>query len=218
MDKIRSVSVKQMRLIDKMAVSNGIPIELMMENAGRAIASSLKNRFGDLYGKKILCIAGKGNNGGGVIASIRHLVYYGAKVTLFLVFPKSQLSGPAKFHLSSLSHAKLKVILNTNMNRKEFFSKIQNTDIIIDGIFGTGFHGKIDDFTISAIHAINKSGAYILSNDVPSGINADTGHVDSVSVNADFTVVLHRPKKWMHKMNLSRSKYSIESIGIPSKL
>jgi len=217
MDKIRSVSVRQMRLIDKTAVSDGIPIELMMENAGHAISSALSNEFGTLHEKKILCIAGRGNNGGGVIASIRHLIYYGAKVTLFLMFPKNQLSRSSKFHLSLLSHTKCEIISSTPLNRKRFFSRIQNADIIIDGIFGTGFHGKMNNFITSTIQSINESSAYVLSNDVPSGMNADTGHVDGVSVDANFIVVLHRPKKWMRKVNLPQSKYSIESIGIPSK-
>ena len=217
MDKIRAVSIRQMRKIDKLAVSNGIPIELMMENAGRSIAVSLKNRFGDISGKNILCVVGRGNNGGGVIASVRHLLYYGTKVTLFFVFPKNHLSNPTKFHLSLLPHTKIKTILNTPRNRKEILSKIQNTDIIIDGIFGTGFHGKMSNSIMFIINAINSSDSYVISNDVPSGMNADTGHVESVSIEADFVVVLHRPKKWMHKMNLTQSKYSIESIGIPSK-
>lgn len=52
-----------MRQIDRNAVNNGIKIELMMENAGKALALFLKGRFGDLYGKKIVCVVGKGNNG-----------------------------------------------------------------------------------------------------------------------------------------------------------
>lgn len=63
------VSIKQMRQIDKNAVKNGIKIDLMMENAGNVLAKFLNNRFGSLYGKKIVCVVGRGNNGGGVIAS-----------------------------------------------------------------------------------------------------------------------------------------------------
>lgn len=212
----RAVSIRQMRQIDRNAVKNGIKIELMMENAGKALALFLKGKFGDLCGKNVVCVAGKGNNGGGVIASIRHLRYYGANVTLLLVFPKRALNKPAKFHLSLLD-TKTRVIEYGPKNCKKFFAKIQNADIIIDGIFGTGFCGKIDDSVTSIISSINRSKSYILSNDIPSGIDADTGHINTIVVKANFTVVLHRPKKWMHKMDLPPSKYSIESIGIPSK-
>lgn len=214
---ITAVSVKEMRRIDRNAVKNGIKIEFMMENAGKALALFLKNKFGDLCGKNVVCVVGKGNNGGGVIASIRHLIYYGANVTLLLVFANRALSKPAKFHLSLLNNTNVDIIEHNIKNHRKFFSKIQNADIIIDGIFGTGFYGKISDSIVSIISAINSSNAYILSNDVPSGIDADTGHINTIVVNADFTVVLHRPKKWMHKMKLLPTEYCIESIGIPSK-
>lgn len=213
---VKALSIRQMRRIDRNAVKNGIKIELMMENAGKALVLFLKGKFGDLCGKNVVCVTGKGNNGGGVIASIRHLRYYGANATLLLVFPKRTLSKPAKFHLSLLD-TKTRVIEYGSKNCKKFFAKIQNADIIIDGIFGTGFCGKIDDSVTSIISNINRSKSYILSNDIPSGIDADTGHINTIAVKANFTVVLHRPKKWMHEMDLPPSKYSIESIGIPSK-
>ena len=67
------VTVKQMKLIDQKAVSYGMPIELMMENAGREICNQVLKKIKKDNIKKILVIAGHGNNGGGVIAASRHL-------------------------------------------------------------------------------------------------------------------------------------------------
>lgn len=201
-----------MRLIDRLAVRNGIPIELMMENAGKALALHVKNKFNSTR-KSALCIAGKGNNGGGVIASVRHLLYYGFKVSLVLVFPKTEMSKPARFQL--LTSGKNKVTRCTAGNLKDVLSEIEQADIILDGIFGTGFSGDIVEPVYSLIDSINESQAYVVSNDIPSGIDADTGKVSTICVRANYIVVLHKPKKWMEVKSLPSSKYSVESIGIP---
>jgi NAD(P)H-hydrate epimerase len=93
---------------------------------------------------------------------------------------------------------------------------ITKADTVIDGIFGTGFSGSIDEPVYSIIDAVNKSRAYVISNDVPSGIEADTGIESGISIHADFVVVLHKRKRWMAVSEFSN--YSVESIGIPSVL
>jgi hypothetical protein len=77
------------------------------------------------------------------------------------------------------------------------------------------FSGDIDEPIYSLIDSINKSMAYVLSNDIPSGVDADTGKVSTICVRANYLIVLHMPKKWMKVKSLPPSKYSIESIGIP---
>ncbi|MDE1765590.1 MAG: NAD(P)H-hydrate epimerase [Thaumarchaeota archaeon] len=208
------VSVKEMRKIDEAAVRSGILIELMMENAGKALALHIKNKFKDPPRKTILCIAGKGNNGGGVIASVRHLVYYGFRVYLLLLYQKRKMTKPSRFHLLILGK-NAKIIQNGIKYRRKILSVIEDSDVIVDGIFGTGFFGSINEPVFSIIESINKSNAYVVSNDIPSGINADTGNVGTICVNADHIVVLHKPKTWMKILDLPTSRYSIESIGIP---
>ena len=66
---MKYVTIKQMRKIDQRAVKYGMPIELMMENAGREICNHILKKIKKDRIKKILVIAGKGNNGGGVIAA-----------------------------------------------------------------------------------------------------------------------------------------------------
>lgn len=216
--KLSFVTVKEMRRIDQDAVKAGMPIELMMENAGKSLAMHVKTKFNDLSGKRILCVAGKGNNGGGVIASVRHFIFYGAKVSLVLLYPKTALTHAPKFHLSILRPgSRLRITKYDRRNRTFIFSLIRKADIILDGIFGTGFTKTVKEPILSIISAINMSQAYVVSNDVPSGMDADTGKVITKAVTPDFTVVLHKPKKWMIKHELSSSKYSVESIGIPVK-
>lgn len=212
-NKKEYVSVRQMRKIDEAAVRSGIPIELMMENAGKALALHIKNKFKDSSRKTILCIAGKGNNGGGVIASVRHLLYYGFRVSLLLLYQKREITKPSRFHLSTLGK-NAKIIQYGTKYRKKILSTIEHSDVIVDGIFGTGFSGSIDEPVFPIIESINNSEAYVVSNDIPSGINADTGNVGTICVKADHIVVLHKPKTWMKIWDLPTSRYSIESIGI----
>lgn len=94
--------------------------------------------------------------------------------------------------------------------------EIRNADIILDGIFGTGFDGKIIEPYYSIISEINNSKAYVISNDVPSGINADTGKPNTIAVNSDYLIVLHKPKKWMAKNK--PPKFSVVNIGIPPEI
>lgn len=194
--KLSFVTVKEMRRIDRHAVKAGMPIELMMENAGKSLAMHVKTKFNDLSGKRILCVAGKGNNGGDVIASVRHFIFYGAKVSLVLLYPKTALTRASKFHLSILRPGpRLRITKYDRRNHTFIFSLIRNADIILDGIFGTGFTKTVKEPILSIISAINRSQAYIVSNDVPSGMDADTGKVITKAVKPDFTVVLHKPKK-----------------------
>ncbi|HJJ23325.1 MAG TPA: hypothetical protein OQH54_06390 [Nitrosopumilus sp.] len=69
------VTIKQMNMIDKKAVKYGMPIELMMENAGREICIQTLKKIKKYNVKKILVIAGPGNNGGGIISASVQLIF-----------------------------------------------------------------------------------------------------------------------------------------------
>jgi len=88
-------------------------------------------------------------------------------------------------------------------------------DIIIDGILGTGISGEIREPQASAITFINKSNAYKLAVDVPSGVDPDTGNKNSPHVIADITVTFHRMKVGMQKRTDVCGEIFVEKIGIP---
>ena len=210
------LTVKQMQTIDKKAVKYGIQIELMMENVGKAIAMHVFQKFSRLEEKNIVCISGVGNNGGGVISAARHITCFGGKTTLILLKSKKVMSNSSKFHLFiTRRNKRIQTTCVNKNNFKKISLLIKNSDIIIDGIFGTGFHSEIHDPIYSIISQINKSKAYILSNDVPSGVNADTGISANISVNSDFVIALHKPKKGI--LN-SKIKFKIADIGIPPEI
>lgn len=214
MKKRDFISVKEMQEIDKRAVKYGIPIEFMMDNAGKSMAFHIKNKFPDIS-TKIVCVIGKGNNGGGVISAVRHLTCYNRKVTLIVI--NSKLTSASKFHFSLLrKNPYIKVIHLTNYNKKTIDLEIRKADVIVDGIFGTGISSAIRDPEYTIISMINNSKSYVISNDIPSGVDPDTGKVASISVKANFVVVLHKPKKWMKTS--PKQKFSVANIGIPPEI
>jgi NAD(P)H-hydrate epimerase len=97
---------------------------------------------------------------------------------------------------------------------KEIARMINAADIIIDGIFGTGIKGTIKEPHSSMIDAINRSKAYKVAVDVPSGLDPDTGEVHDKCVKADATITFHRMKKGLLKKRVC-GKIIVEPIGIP---
>ena len=190
----------------------------MMENAGHGLADFIILKFrGKLRGKRIVAICGTGNNGGDGFVAARHLsYYYGASVQLILLGFANDLrteESRINWQIIQKMHS-IEVITGNEINDK-IKKTIEYADVIIDGIFGTGIRGEIREPHGSAIKIINKSKAYVVSVDVPSGIDPNTGKAHDISVRADATVTFHRMKIGL----LNNKKYSgsvhIEKIGIP---
>jgi len=213
---MKYVTINQMKSIDKNAVAYGMPIKLMMENAGREICNQVLKKIKKDKIKKILVIAGKGNNGGGVIAASRHLAINGIFLKLVVIGTKNSLSTPSKLHLSLVrKNPKIQIIFSYK-NLQKILLEIKNSELILDGIFGIGIDKNIIEPHYSIISAINDSKSYVISNDIPSGINADSGSKYNIAVKSNHLVVLHKPKKWMSK--IKTLKFIVVDIGIPIEI
>jgi NAD(P)H-hydrate epimerase len=190
----------------------------MMENAGHGVADFIILKFkGKLRGKRIVAICGTGNNGGDGFVASRHLShYYGATVQLVLLgFPNDLRTEEARINWEIIQKMdSIETMFGYEIN-DEIKKSIQNAEVIIDGIFGTGIRGEIREPHASAIELINKSKAYIVSVDVPSGIDPNSGRAHDKSIKADATVTFHRMKIGL----LNNKKYTgvihVEKIGIP---
>jgi NAD(P)H-hydrate epimerase len=108
----------------------------------------------------------------------------------------------------------IELIISSKVDTK-VKKQILNADIIIDGIFGTGIKGEIQDPHLSVIKLINKSKAYIIAVDIPSGLNPNTGEITSNVIRANTTITFHRIKLGL----LTNKKYTgnliLKKIGIP---
>jgi NAD(P)H-hydrate epimerase len=207
------ITVKQMMQIEENGHQMGFPRKLMMENAGAAAARYVVEKFPDITSKKILVFAGLGNNGGDAFVIARHLAGYGSSVKVIL------LGSPDKI---KTDEARTNWKLLEKMNSLELFvaSDVHGldfeADIIIDGILGTGISGKIREPYASAIEMINKSRAFKLAVDVPSGLDPDTGNIVDKCVRADATITFHRMKVGMPKTDMCGT-ILVEKIGIPTE-
>ena len=191
----------------------GFSRKFMMENAGAASVKRLVEKFGDVTSKNVLVFAGLGNNGGDGLVIARHLVGYGSTVTVFLLGePDNIRSEECSWNWNLLEKMEsIKLLTDGNLdhlNNSEF-------DIIIDGILGTGISGEIREPQASTITFINKSNAFKLAVDVPSGVDPDTGNKNSPHVVADITVTFHRMKVGMPKAKDVCGEIFAEKIGIP---
>lgn len=204
-----------MKSIDQKAVSYGMPIELMMENAGREICNQVLKKIKKDNIKKILVIAGHGNNGGGVIAASRHLSTHGISLKLLILGTKNSLSIHSKLNLS-LVRKNPKIQMIDSKNLQNVLDEINNSELILDGIFGIGINRDILEPYHAVISAINNSKAYVISNDIPSGINADSAKIYNIAVKSNYLIVLHKPKTWMLKTN--PPKFIVANIGIPIEI
>jgi NAD(P)H-hydrate epimerase len=191
----------------------GFSRKFMMENAGAAATKRLVEKLGDVKSKNVLVFAGLGNNGGDGLVIARHLAGYGSSVTVFLLGESNNIrSEECSWNWNLLKKMKSVKLLTgvklEQLNNLEF-------DIIIDGILGTGISGEIREPQASAITFINKSNAYKLAVDVPSGVDPDTGNKNSPHVIADVTVTFHRMKVGMPKRTDVCGEIFVEKIGIP---
>jgi len=188
--------------------------KFMMENAGAAATKRLVEKFGDVKSKNILVFAGLGNNGGDGLVIARHLAGYGSNVTVFLLGKLDNIrSEECSWNWNLLEKmGSIKLLAGGSPD----LSTITNEfDLIVDGILGTGISGEIREPQASAITYINKSNAFKLAVDVPSGVDPDTGNKNSPHVTADMTVTFHRMKVGMPKAKDVCGEIFVEKIGIP---
>lgn len=185
--------------------------KFMMENAGAAAVRRLVDKVGDVSSKKILVFAGLGNNGGDALVISRHLAGYGAAVTLVLLGSQDKI----KTEESRWNWQLLEKMSSVKLIIGEQLQYNFDADVIVDGILGTGIAGTIREPYASAISFINKSKAFKLAVDVPSGLDPDTGNTANTCVKADITVTFHKMKIGMPKRTDMCGQIFVEKIGIP---
>ncbi len=170
----------QVRELDRLAIDEyGIPATALMERAGAAAFGVLQWRWPDVRRIAVLC--GTGNNGGDGYALARHARAAGYAVDVF------HLGTPQDPHGAAAQTAEVLVSNGPPVAAWEG-QPLEEYELIVDALFGTGLDREVTGVPRKAILAINASGAKVLALDVPSGLDADTGHVLGAAIRADVTV------------------------------
>lgn len=210
----------EMKRIDQIAIEKfGIPGLLLMENAALSIAEKACEMLSYDNTKKIVAIAGKGNNGGDAFAAARHLHQWGFPVSVVSLVPRGCVSGDALIFLQILEGIGIEIsYIDDESFVQEALLNLERPDLILDGIFGTGIHGAVTGVFAAAVEAINDSPAKVLSIDIPSGINGETGQICGVAVKADETVTFSaaKPGLFQYPGRLHAGAVTVAEIGIPT--
>ncbi len=226
------ISSNEMGILDNNAEWLGIPKSHLMECAGYSFATEIVNQGYLKKNSKTVIFCGTGNNGGDGFVIARHLSSFGARVLVLLIGnPEKIRTKEAQLNWRIISkHLTCSVKIQIIRDSKDL-SKIgplieseqEQYGIIIDGLLGTGIKGKIREPISSAIDLINtlkkrkKEKIKVLSIDVPSGLDPDTGTVSDKAVRSDLVITFHRIKKGMKRNNDHVKEIIEKPIGIPQE-
>ncbi len=179
----------------KIQSAYGMSVLALMENAGRAVAEEAERKLTPQ--SRIVVFCGKGNNGGDGFVAARHLWARGFRPDVFLAGKKKEVKNEARVNLDILLKLNKKVFEVSDKTVGRVGRNASSSDMVIDALLGVGLSGEVHGVSRSLIQAINRSQAYILSVDIPSGLDATTGEILGCSVKADKTVTFLAPKKGM---------------------
>jgi NAD(P)H-hydrate epimerase len=194
-----AIKSDEMQMIDQYMIEKiGLSSLVLMENASKTVVDEIINRFplNSCSGKSIVVLCGTGNNGGDGLCVSRWLRNKGYTVSTIIVGNVDKLSGDVK------KQYELLLQLDKLRNEEMVFSYLdcdmenllKQSDIIIDGLIGTGCHRTLSEELLKVVEIVNQCKSYILSIDIPTGINADNGKIMGDAVRANSTITFCLPK------------------------
>jgi NAD(P)H-hydrate epimerase len=201
---IKVVTSAEMARLDKLSIQEGCSEEKFISEAGRKVAECAMK----LGLKRVTLLIGKGNKGADAFAAGAVLLQEGVSVEAIEPFEKGQGSEwNQKFRSRFLAKG------------GQVSKQLEFQGLIIDGLLGTGFKGKVEGSLARIIEKANESGRPILAIDIPSGLDGTTGEAKGAAIKATQTVTLGFPKMGLflgEGWNLA-GRVRVESFGLPQK-
>lgn len=181
----------KMQEADRRTIEGGTPSSVLMERAGHAVATVAARFLQGAYGRRVLVLAGKGNNGGDGLVVARKLHRMGALVRIALAEPPKSLRGDPLEMYERL----VPLALPVGTPSGEIIQKVASrSDLVVDALFGTGFRGAASGLIGDWIDAANRAGAPVIAVDIPSGLDGTDGSVRGPAISATLTVALQALK------------------------
>jgi NAD(P)H-hydrate epimerase len=220
----KALTREEMRKLDRKAVGEyKIPSIILMENAGRNVAEEILKMLDDPQQTKVAILCGKGNNGGDGFVVARHLHNHGISVDVFLVAKISDILKDGD------AGANLQILINMKVPIQEFLDipglndllkELNGYDILVDALFGTGLSGEVREPFKTLIHGVNDLNKPIVSVDIPSGLDCNTGKILGAAVKATKTVTFAIAKKgfYLNDGPGYTGKVIVSDISIPREL
>jgi NAD(P)H-hydrate epimerase len=195
--------------LDQIAIKDyGIPGYTLMRRAGQAVYDALEQQYPDAQSILVLCGAGNNAGDGYVLARLAH--DHGAKVRVVSLVAPEKLVGDARqawLHWQECGKTEL------------YHEDISiNADVIVDALLGTGLTREVEGDWKRLIIAVNRSEIPVISIDIPSGLNADTGNVFGAAVKAELTVSFIGLKKGLFTASakVHRGDVVFDALGVPA--
>ena len=226
---MRLLTPKQVNIVDQYIESLGLPVSHLMEQAGRSVFEVIHSYIQEIKGPKgVLFLCGIGNNGGDALVAARLLTEV-PEVTPYVVVLGHPKEGSLLFQQQwKVVHTLEDTITivpdemmqsNGNLIPSHI---LQDVSIVVDGVFGTGFHGELPKRIRSIFEQCKEWRSYsdtrtCIAIDIPSGVNGLTGSADISSFKADETITLLAPKVGIlfYPGRQCVGHMSIGSIGYP---
>ena len=221
-EQIHSImSRREVRDYDAWAIGQmGIPGTTLMENAGRSAAEIAMQMLADNANPRVCIFCGAGNNGGDGFVIARHLVNHYIDTQIILCAPRGKLQGDALVNFRSCQKMNIPAV-DFDMSEDKIHTQVRDLcggcSLIIDAMFGTGFKGELSSPFVALISCINAVGVPILSVDIPSGLDCDSGEPLPVCIEATATVSFVAAKKGFFangQIHRAVGQLFIASIGI----
>jgi hydroxyethylthiazole kinase-like uncharacterized protein yjeF len=192
----------------------GLPIPQLMENAGLAVAQEAWLMLGEIAERRIVVLAGPGNNGGDGLVAARHLKDWGAEVTVVLV----KARGEDDPNLKALVERAVPIVV-LDGDTEKLDEALAGVELVIDALLGTGRARPIEGDFADALDRLREARSRrlpprLLAVDLPTGVDADTGAVDPHAVAADQTLALGWSKVGLHTLPGAQYAGRVEVVDI----
>jgi NAD(P)H-hydrate epimerase len=199
--------------IDRDAIElRGIPGRLLMENAGRAVASAIHSRFPEVCQPLVVC--GGGNNGGDgfVIARVLRDWDEGVVPIVLALGAQERRSPEARENLELILKSDVQVIENAGI--KDIELGMSRCDLVVDAVFGVGLSRPVEGALCDVLKALQSLERPRVAVDLPSGISSDTGAPMGTELAAELIVTLGLPKLGL-AVRPFESEIWVADIGLP---
>ncbi len=188
---MRLLTKEQARELDRIAIKQmGIPGIDLMGKAGSAVAEYAQNMIAGIHTPKVAIICGKGNNAGDGYKAALELQKVGVNPQIFILLDKKDITGDSLFFYEKCVKENVALTHLVELPKQKY-------DLIIDALLGTGFKGELRAPILDFTKWINNQKSLVLSIDIPSGVNSNSGNVAKNAIIADATVTMSMTKVGM---------------------
>ncbi|MEJ2666245.1 MAG: NAD(P)H-hydrate dehydratase [Deinococcales bacterium] len=211
---MRLFTAAQMRAADAAAADAGMPTQLLMEAAGRAVAEAVRERYP--AAGNVLALCGKGNNGGDGYVAARFLAAAGVRVTVLELSAEPSTNDAATARRALTAHG----LAPAPLDAAQLAEALTRADLVVDALLGSGLDRALHGALVEVVERVSRSGLPVVAVDVPTGVSADASSPPGPHLPADLTVQLAGAKRAsaFYPARAAFGASLVADIGIPAEV